>query len=160
MKKTLLKVTLICLGAILLCGLSSFRIPEKTKSQQNNQTAAISNDTIITPKGEKPQYIKGVDVEGDQMNCKHCSVELKVDGDASWYLQLINNCNKTISATCKYKIYYQTNSQIYIIPEKTQTIELSGGNSQIIDQYEIFWDWSFCEPLSVDAHFIDTNSNQ
>lgn len=110
MKKSLLKAASISLGITLLCGLYSFKIPEGVKSQQNYQTAAISNDTLITPDGQELECVKEVVDEGGKNGC---TCTLKVENNhpitGQWKLQLerssYGETEPTIQVTYEYKLY-------------------------------------------------------
>lgn len=102
----LLKAVSICLGIALLCGMSSFRTPEDMKIQQGYQTAAISNDTIITPDGEFSRCIKEIVVEGNQPD-GICFLKVCCDYDANgqWKLCATNTYGRCVNVKYWYKIY-------------------------------------------------------
>ena len=105
MKKLLLKASLICLGATLLCGMSSFTTPKVEKLQCHN--VSFVYDTIITPNGEESQcIIKEIVVESDQGDCV-CSLYVHYTTE-HWYLYCCTNgCDRQVEVKYWYKLYVE-----------------------------------------------------
>lgn len=103
MKKSLLKASLICLGVTLLCGLYSFKTPDIETSQQGCQTAAISNDTVISLLGAGSQSIKKEVAVGGRDGCT-CSIDVSVSGE-QWNIEGSNDCVETVSIRCWGIVY-------------------------------------------------------
>lgn len=123
MKKLLLKATFVCLGITLLCGMYSFKTPQK----------------------ELLKNIKEVVIEKDLCDCNyHLYVE---NGVGWWYLKLKNGCPDPIIATCKYTIYYEDGSS----KSCTQTVRLNGNWETIVDRGNS--DHSSCTADDVSARF-------
>lgn len=149
MKKTLFKTVLICLGVTLLCGLYSFKTPEGVKSHQCYQTAAISNDTIITPDGEGAECTQEVVVEIDKSGC-NCSLTVSYWEPGRWNLNLTNGCTRKVHAICKYNIYGKNG----VCQEKTREVTIWGGvGGQRIDSESL--DQSVCEVVSLQVCFAE-----
>lgn len=151
MKKHLLKALLICLGATLLCGLSSFKTSEGVKSPRSN--VSIIYDTIITHDGEVSRVIKEVVDENGQTQCT-CSLFVSVTG-GNWRLGISSSCNCPLEATIVYTKYYIQGDEfkevtIGPIPEDVGRVEKPALESGTIGE-------SFCIPVSVDAHLKDQN---
>ena len=112
MKKSLLKATLICLGAILLCGMSSFKSLQGEKSQRSCRTASIVNDTIKNLEGENLQCsIKEVDANRDLSKCK-CTLWVSEGMRGDWKLYVSVSCDCKVIVTYDYDIYYADGNNV------------------------------------------------
>lgn len=145
MKKSLLKASLICLGITLLCGLYSFKTPDGVKLQQRYLTAAISNDTIITPEGMESQQIKEVVVESGLSKCT-CTLSV-VDGTAVWILQVYISCDCDVIVTYDYIVYY-VDGTTYQPP---YPVEIRCDNGMCNHKVEGSMSDSRCCPVSITA---------
>ena len=106
MKKLLLKASLICFGVTLLCGMSSFKIPEIEKFQQSYHSAAIAHDSIVIPNGEESECIKEIVVKSEQGDCI-CSLYVHYT-DSNWYLYCCTNgCDRQVEVKYWYKLYVE-----------------------------------------------------
>lgn len=154
MKKSLLKASLICLGVTLLCGLSSFMVPERVKLQQSCQTVTVSNDTIITSEGEESECIQKIVVEIDRSGCK-CSLTISYGEPGAWILCLTNDCTRRVHAICEYQIYGKDG----VHDKKTNTKEVTiGGNMRSVRIDSGSLDKSVCEVIDLQVCFADPES--
>ncbi len=153
MKKSLLKASLFCLGAILLCGLYSFKSLQIESFQQNYQTEAIFNDTLITPEGEEPQLIKESIVEDDQRQCSCYLFVSENTTTESWRLGIKSSCSCTLIATYVYTVYYidEYSGEFKERTEGPEEIEIGNVEIPQLDHGTI--GKSVCFPVSIDARF-------
>ena len=159
MKKTILKTALICLGITLLCGLCSFRTPERVKSQQSYQIAVIFADTIITPNGEESECIKEV-VDRYQDPCT-CLLEVRKNG-TGWTLYIVyQSCgDNNIDVYAEYTWTEEYPSGSPKTTTRTTAIPLRPGDNPVI-----FGDYrqSICIPNNINAWACikdDSNKNK
>lgn len=148
MKKSLLKASLICLEAILLCGLSSFKSPERVNSQQSCQTVTISNDTITTSDREESRYIKEVVFENDQKQCT-CTLFVS-ENSGNWRLGIKSSCSCELRATYVYTKYYIKDDEFKEETIGPLTVDIGSVEKPALDQGKI--GESVCFPVSIDAH--------
>ena len=141
------------MGATLICGMSSFRIPERVKSQQCNRIASVVYDTIITPEGEVSRVIKEVVVENGQTQCT-CSLFVAVNGE-SWRLALRSSCNCSLEATYVYTKYYIQGDEFKEETIGPITTDIGWVEKPDLDRGKI--GESFCIPVSVEAHLKNQN---
>lgn len=178
MKKTLLKASLICLGILLLCGMSSFKTSERVKSQplitndtlvtfeedgaqQSFQIATIVYDSVITTDGEDLQNIKEVVVDGDKGVCS-CTLYVSNSGSI-WTLYIYYHnvsCDNSKNVYAEYSYIESFANKPQKTIHCTRSMPLRVGDNQVASGSLTGDNRSMCIPKSIKAWACFDNANQ